>query len=137
MPWRSQGGLVSVVSLTGGPRVRIRLPPAASQVRTRPHGFGNLPPASHAPAPPVAGTARKSGDGVGLEIIAKLASLLEVEPPELVRGAGNRHRGFGSTSFPPESGSHSVSESPLILGKTIVVRCARVPSGVWLELKVA
>ena len=27
-----------------GPRVRIRLPPAGSQVRTRPHGFGNLPP---------------------------------------------------------------------------------------------
>jgi hypothetical protein len=34
-----------------GPRVRIRLPPAGSQVRTRPHGFGDLPPASHAPAP--------------------------------------------------------------------------------------
>jgi hypothetical protein len=34
------------------------LPPAASHVRTRPHGFGNLPPASHAPAPPVAVLAR-------------------------------------------------------------------------------
>jgi hypothetical protein len=36
--------------MTEGPRVRIRLPPAGSQVRTRPHGFGDLPPASHASA---------------------------------------------------------------------------------------
>ena len=27
-----------------GPRVRILLPPAVSQVRTRPHDFGDLPP---------------------------------------------------------------------------------------------
>jgi hypothetical protein len=29
-----------------------------SQVRTRPHGFGDLPPASHAPAQPIAVLAR-------------------------------------------------------------------------------
>src|SRR6478735_9636787 len=40
------------------PEVRIHLPPAGSQVRTRPHGFGDLPPASHAPAPPIAVLAR-------------------------------------------------------------------------------
>ena len=38
----------------GEREVRIHLPPAVSQVRTRPHGFGNLPPSSHAPAPPIA-----------------------------------------------------------------------------------
>src|SRR6202040_1785652 len=44
--------------LGGVPMVRIHLPPAGSQVRTRPHGFGNLPPASHASAPPIAELAR-------------------------------------------------------------------------------
>src|SRR5580693_10201121 len=38
------------------PKVRIHFPPAGSQVRTRPHGFGDPPPASHAPAPPIAST---------------------------------------------------------------------------------
>ena len=36
------------------PEVRIHLPLAVSQVRTGPHRFGDLPPASHAPAPPIA-----------------------------------------------------------------------------------
>ena len=30
-------------------------------------------------------SARKGGDGIGLEIIAKLATVLEVEPAELLR----------------------------------------------------
>jgi hypothetical protein len=30
-------------------------------------------------------SARKGGDGIGLEIIAKLARVLEVEPAELLR----------------------------------------------------
>jgi hypothetical protein len=46
------------VALDAEPRVRIHLPPAGSQVRTRPHGFGDPPPASHAPAPPIAVLAR-------------------------------------------------------------------------------
>src|SRR6202043_1169018 len=48
----------------GGPRVRIHLPPAVSQVRTRPHGFGDLPPASHAPH---GDDKRRSRDGENLE----------------------------------------------------------------------
>jgi hypothetical protein len=38
----------------GEPKARIQLPPAGSRARTRPHGFGNLPPASHASTPPIA-----------------------------------------------------------------------------------
>jgi hypothetical protein len=60
----------------GGPRVRIHFPPAGSQVRTRPHGFGNLPPASHASAPP----------------IAELARHLAVTVPHVVVFVLHRHR---------------------------------------------
>ena len=36
-------------------------------------------------------SARKGGDGIGLEIIAKLATVLEVEPAELLRIPGRRN----------------------------------------------
>jgi hypothetical protein len=37
------------------------------------------------PADATTASVRKGGDGIGLEIIAKLATVLEVEPAELLR----------------------------------------------------
>jgi hypothetical protein len=42
-----------------------------------------------APAREATASARKDGDVIGLEIIAKLATVLEVEPAELLRVPSN------------------------------------------------
>ena len=63
------------------PKVRIHLPPAGSQVRTRPHGFGNLPPASPSASAWPARRGRRP---------QHVGTLLAREPGDLTSGQSGR-----------------------------------------------
>src|SRR5580693_7419653 len=91
----------TVVQSRAEPEVRIHFPPAGSQVRTRPHGFGNLPPCEP--------RARTAGSRIGTPKTITLRNEAErpaaVHTPEGIPLPPNALAKPASTFRVPDAGS--------------------------------